>query len=224
MIISEKGALYIFFSIVVVAILAACYFKTFDSFEDHQFHTFIAVLSGLGIIILFLLYYNIIALQNEQQETNRFNVLEDINITILDDILNAMNEASVTAPAFVLSINPLTTNNITINVPDPDNTVKSITKTTLSYRIFSLWQDYVLLRNTLDIDSSTYLNNFLQRANSSELYELWIVSKLNFNTDTEKLGDLLFEYALPITVQIPQNYIDASDKLLADPRYQQIFS
>jgi hypothetical protein len=223
MLINQKTALFIFLSIIVASILVAIYFKSFDEFEHNRIRTFITVLGGLGIIITFLLYYNIVALQTEQQETNRLTIIQEINISILNSILKAMNDASSIIPMFVLSLNPLT-NSSTSNVPDPTDPIASTTKTTLSYRIFSLWQDYIWLRDGIEIDSIAYLNNFLQRANSPMLHELWLVSKLNFTNETEALGDLLFEYALPITVQVPQSYIDASAKLIADPRYQNIFS
>ena len=90
---------------------------------------------------------------------------------------------------------------------------------TLSYKIFELWQDVILAHKFINYDPLSYIVNFLQRANSEQLYVQWTVNKINFNNETIKLGDLLFEYALPITNQTTEEYISVANKLIVDPRY-----
>ena len=64
--------------------------------------------------------------------------------------------------------------------------------------------------------------NFLQRANSSQLYDQWTASRLDFASNTQTFGDLLFQYGLPITMQTPANYEMVAQQLMADPAYQKL--
>jgi hypothetical protein len=97
-----------------------------------------------------------------------------------------------------------------------------VTQLSLSYRIFSLWQDVVMTSDFTAHTSATYMTNFLQRANSRPLAAIWRDHKINFSTKTQELGDLLFAYGLPITIQTPEEYTRVSALLTKDPRYLKI--
>lgn len=90
--------------------------------------------------------------------------------------------------------------------------------TVLSSKIFELWQQVILYGNTVDITPLAYVTNFLQYANSVQLYQVWVNRKINYNQETQKFGDLLFCYGLRVSPQTPEAYVAAAEQLLADPR------
>lgn len=211
-------ALIAFVIILIVAIII-CFIVDVKHFKSSRMHAFIYILIGLGIFITFLFYYSVVELQ--QQQIALFNIQETsrISTVLLDSILSQIQDSSTSVPNFACSVLPL--NQCTAPV-DPDTPENTVTKQTTAYKIFSAFQDVLLSDAFVEINDEAYVANFLQRANSKQLFELWKVNKLNFNPSTQTFGDLLFEYGLPITNQIPQSYIDAANKLIADPRYQNL--
>jgi len=242
--ISENIALTFFAALLILAALLAWWMGPHPEYDRGRFHTFIAILAGLGIFITFLFYYNVIQLQSQQQKLAAAQELSHINDIVLNSVLNEIQEASSIIPNFVLSITPLTNNvccftgttgitgitGITgftgCSIPvgtDPINPETCTEKMVLSYRIFSLWQDAIMLHKFINMDALAYISNFLQRSNSSQLFAQWTAAKINFDSATQSFGDLLFEYGLPITVQTPQEYVSVAQELISDPRYQAIF-
>lgn len=229
--ISENYALIIFAVILIISAVLAWWMGPYANYDKGEFHTFIAILAGLGIFITFLFYYNLVVLQNQQQKLASIQELSRLNDSVLDSVLDSIKASSTIIPNFVVSITPLTTTicctggtGCTVIVPeDPFNPETCTQKMVLSYRIFALWQDTILTNGFSDIDSVAYVANYLQRANSQQLYQQWLVTRLDFNSTTQQFGDLLFEYGLPITEQTPEAYITAAEQLIADPRYKDIF-
>ena len=222
--VTSNAALIMFAVILVVAALVAWYMKDYSSYDKGSFHTFIAILAGLGVFVTFMFYYNILVLQAQQQNFAAIETLSHVNDVLLNSVLDSIKESSEVIPNFVLSITPLTNTVCSSTAPsDPINPQTCTEKMILSYRIFSLWQDVVLSNTFLQTNPINYIANFLQRANSSQLYDQWTVNKLNFNSNTQIFGDLLFEYGLPIIDQTPESYITTSQKLIQDPRYKAIF-
>jgi hypothetical protein len=103
------------------------------------------------------------------------------------------------------------------NVFDEPCTPETIVRRTiLGNRIFSAWQEVILAGDIIDIEPLAYVTNFLQRANSPLLFLSWQLDKINFNEVTQKFGDLLFCYALPITDQRPEVYVETAKKLMSN--------
>jgi hypothetical protein len=230
---SANIALIIFATILVISAVIAWKMNTYEYYDKSTFHTFISILAGLGVFVTFMFYYNIVVLQNDQQTFATVSELARINDSVINSLLIDMQKSSVIIPNFILSITPLTNtvccNGITgtceIPVePDPVNPQTCTEKMALSYRIFNLWQDIVLSYDLMNYDILGYITNFLQRANSSQLFEQWYVGKINFEAKTQQLGDLLFEYGLPITIQTPEEYVKVANNLIADPRFNEIFT
>ncbi|CAH6418462.1 Hypothetical protein HVR_LOCUS164 [uncultured virus] len=217
-------ALILFAIIVLIAAVIAWYMKDYNQYDKGSFHTFISILIGLGIFVTFMFYYNLIQLQQQQQTLAAIQELSRINDSLLNSVLDEIKQASETIPNFVLSITPLT-NTICMSTAseDPVNPQTCTEKMVLSFRIFSLWQDVIVSDRFINLDPASYIANFLQRANSQQLYQEWTVNRLNFRPDTQAFGDLLFEYALPITDQVPASYVNAAQKLIDHPRYKEIF-
>lgn len=224
MLLTSNAALLLFLVILVIAAIVAWTTIDYAEYDKGSFHTFISILAGLGIFITFLFYYNVVELQQQQQNLAFIQEISRINDSVLNSVLEEIQGASSVIPNFVLSVTPLTNTVCSSSAPeDPVNPQTCTEKMVLSYRIFSLWQDVIVSDHFSESDPQAYIANFLQRANSTQLLSQWTVNKLNFYADTQVFGDLLFEYGLPITVQTPQSYIDAAAALIADPRYQALF-
>lgn len=223
--ITPNFALILFAIILVVSGVLAWRMNSYAQYDKGSFHTFIAILAGLGVFITFAFYYAVIELQQQQQALAGIQELARINDSVLNSVLNAISESSNIIPNFVLSITPLTNTVCDSSAPDdPVNPQTCTEKMILSYRIFSLWQDMIVSDRFLTIDPISYIANFLQRANSPQLQQQWFVNKLNFLPATQTFGDLLFQYGLPITNQIPSEYINAAQNLINDPIYKTIFT
>jgi hypothetical protein len=218
-------ALGLFVVILIIAGILAWYMNDYASYDKGSFHTFIAILAGLGVFVTFMFYFSVIELQQQQQELATIQELARVNDSLLNSVLNEMKTASEIIPNFVLSITPLTNTVCSSNAPpDPVSPQTCTEKMVLSYRIFSVWQDVIVSDRFLTMDPISYVANFLQRANSPQLEEQWSVNKLNFSSETQEFGDLLFKYGLPITNQTPAEYISTAQTLLNDPKYLSIFN
>jgi len=222
-------ALILFILILVISGLTAWYMGNYAHFDVSTFHTFIAVLAGLGVFVTFMFYYSIVELQQQQQILITVQETARISDTVLNSLLEEMNQASIIIPRFVLSLNPLGTtgctnsDSVTLNIEeDPINPQSCTEKLVLSYKIFNSWQDVIISSTFVAFDSLSYVTNFLQRANSGQLFQQWIPGRISFNAKTQSFGDLLFEYALAITDHTPQVYVATAQKLIADPRYKAI--
>jgi hypothetical protein len=229
--ISENIALMFFAAILITAVIIAWWMETHENYDKGSFHTFIAVLAGLGVLVTFMFYYNLIQLQNQQQQLAAIQEAARISDSVLNSVLDEIKKASIIIPNFVLSITPLTNivccpeTGTVCNIPvepDPINPQTCTEKMVLSYRIFALWQD-IITSCPSKFDQLAYVSNFLQRSNSQQLYAQWTAASLNFDSDTQAFGNLLFEYGLPITIQTPQEYTSVAQKLINDPRYKNIF-
>lgn len=228
--ISENQALIFFAIILIVAAVIAWWMGNYNKYDQGAFHTFIAILVGFGVFVTFLFYYNLILVQNQQQKLASLEELARLNDSVLNNVLDEIKNASAIIPNFVLSISPLTnsiccgetgsTCSIAIDPVTPETCTE---KMVLSYRIFSLWQDFIMSHKFMHLEALPYVSNFLQRANSQQLYSQWTVTHMNFSEITQNFGDLLFEYALPITDQTAQKYVTEAKKLIEDPRYHEIF-
>lgn len=247
--VSENQALIFFGVLLIVAVLIAWWMGSYEDYDKGRFHTFIAILIGFGIFVTFLFYYNLLILQGQQQQLASLQELARLNDSVLNSVLDEIKDASQIVPNFILSITPLTneiccfTGGISGTTascavgsgtgcvvtpcaipigPDPVNPQTCTEKMVLSYRIFALWQDVITSSRFMGFDPTAYVTNFLQRANSSQLYSQWTASRFDFDDNTQQFGNLLFEYGLPITVQTGATYIATAEKLIADPRYQAI--
>lgn len=226
--VSENIALIVFILIIVISVFAAWWLGSYSDYDKGKIHIFIALLGGLGVFVTFLFYYNVVSLQNKQQELAAIQELSRINDSMLNSVLQEMKDASILIPNFVTSITPLQSlsccgSDLCNVATDPINTQTCTEKMILSYKIFSLWTDVIQTKDITHIDSLSMVSNFLQRTNSHQLFEQWQVARIDFNSDTQEFGDLLFEYGLPIKVQTPETYIATAEKMITDPRYIAIF-
>lgn len=225
LLVTPNLALLVFIVILIIAAVVAWQMAVYSSYDSSRYHTFIAILGGLGVFVTFMFYYNIVTLQQEQMAISALTQLNQLSDGLLNSILVEMKNASTIIPNFVLSLTPLTNTVCNSSAPPDPVTPEACTeKMTLSYRIFSMWQDVVLTNGFINIDPVVYVTNFLQRANSEQLFDQWTVNRLNFVGEAQQFGDLLFEYGLPITDQTPTQYTAAANALVHDSRFTDIFN
>jgi hypothetical protein len=223
-VVSQAFALLVFLLILCISALIAWAMKTYAIYDRSTFRVFISILTGLGVFITFLFYYNVVSLQNDQQKLAFIQELDRIDDSLIDSIMTASNTAANIIPNFVLSINPLCAGECQAVQPgsDPSTTEAYIQKQTLSFRVFTSWKDILVSNVLLKFNALAYITNFLQRANSSQLYAQWVVAKIDFSHNVQTFGDLLFEYGLPIKEQTPESYVTAAHQFIDDPRYNQL--
>lgn len=221
--ITPQLALLIFICIIIVAAIISIATPNFGSFKASKGHTFLVTLIGLGIFITFLFYYSVVELQQDQTQLAIIQQTSILSDSISDGMMNEIKNASNIVPNFTLSLNPLLSCAENIGI-DSDTPVTCIERMVLSYKIFNVWQLVLIANNFIDYDEESYITNFLQRAHSKQLYDQWVVGKINFNNNTQAFGDLLFEYGKDVKENTPEAYHKAAEKLISDPRYQKINS
>ena len=227
--VSPNLALALFGVILIIAGFIAWYMQQYHIYDKSSFHTFIAILTGLGVFVTFMFYYNVVELQNQQQRLAALQELTRINDVLQNTVLKGITVASNTIPNFVLSITPLNralcctgSSGLCEVGSDPVTPQTCTEKMTLSYKIASLWQDVIVSNKFIDFDPITYITGFLEQANSPQLFEQWVLVRNTFSTKTQTFGDLLFKYGLPITVQTPETYAETARLLMEDPVYRTI--
>lgn len=207
------------FVVIVVASMVVAYMYKSQSFEKSKIHIFLVTLAGLGIVITFLFYYSVVSLQQQQQRIAIIDETARLTTFSISSLLDEMRTASKTVPNFINSINPLNPCGSIIPPEDPFNSEACTERYILSYRIFAIWQDFLISSGFIDYEEIPYLTSFLQRANSKLLYDQWNISQYDFNSTTQKFGNLLFKYALPITEQTTESYKNTAIKLSKDPEF-----
>lgn len=218
--ISQEFGILVFLILIILAIVVSCWYEKYEVYDKGAFHIFVSVFCSIGVIITFLFYYNLLLLQNQEQQLESLQELSRINESIVNNMFDSINELSTVIPKFISSINPLNIYCDNYCLPDdPINPQTTTAKSTLSYKIFSQWQDVILSNKIIQFDPISHVSHFLQKANSKELYQQWEINKINFLEKTQKFGNLLFEYGLLITNQTPEEYSLSATRLLSDPRY-----
>ena len=204
--------------IVAVSIIIACTHHH-EKYDGSHLKVFISVITGLSLFISMLIYYNLATIQQDGKTDNthkKFHKLKDqMSTNMTDDIINYNQKI----PYFVKSISPLVVYHTVIDL-DPVNNETIILKNTLAHRIFNFFEKYITIKHILKDRQESIISVFLQRANSRELYDIWLVQRLNFSKKTQKLADLLFKYGLPITEQTAEKYMAVTDELMMDKEFK----
>jgi hypothetical protein len=209
----------IFIILIAVSIVFALqYQRSADYFHISRLNIFISLLTGIGVIVTLLLYY---ALVTSILKQNEYIVIDDLNnfyTKSYETVPNMITTATSKIPRFVASITPLRiANTITVLEIEDDSIQRS-----LSLLIFDTWRSLLALKIPNGVDLDSWLVYQLQFCNSPLLYEYWKLLQINYGANIRTLGNLLFEYGLPITNQIPDSYVMAGKALLKDNRIKAI--
>lgn len=220
--ISESYALYIMVGIVIASGVVAWYMGTFPKYDRGSFHVFISVLTGLGIFVTFLFYYNLVQLQNSDQITTAIDNVANLDSAIRDNVVQYMEKYSTVIPVYISTIDPLS-HAPKMEGADPVTTATCAARYSLSYRIFTVWQQYISNSKSIS-DNSGYICNFLQRARSRFLRQDWEKNKIEFGRRTREMGDYLFEKAATVEEETTEAFSRTADEISRDPSFMRIIT
>lgn len=220
-VVSPNVALVVFIVIIVIALLVAWHLGDYQSYDTNWIHTFIAVLAGLGVFVVFMFYYALVTLQMQEQDLASTQEMSRINNGLIKSYFKELKASSSIIPEFISSLHPLIPT-IYRRKSDENTPQAYIAKISLSNKIFAIWEDVVLSYKNINNDHLSYITDFIQKTNSKSLYDLWVVSKINYNIDTQTYGDLLFEYGMSVKEHTPEAYVIRANTLLENIRYKQL--
>jgi len=194
MLLGPTFVIVLFFILLLVAIVVSVNVNSHDHFTKSKMNTFITIISGSAIFMTFIFYYNIVELQRLQNKDASIAQVVKLNRKISEEINEEMNNAIEKIPNFVLSLNPLLKYEL-IPGKDENTFTSNLLKESISYKIFSIWENYIISESLIHYDEISYISNFLQKTKSLFLKEIWEKKKFCFPLHVQKFGDLLFEYS-----------------------------
>ena len=210
-----------FITIVVIIFILLILFIIYGSMVPVN-HTIdritnkLELLSGFFIgcgVILTVFIFNISDIQTRKNITLNFIDKSWININ------HKLNDNYSKCPNFIntLCFNWSKYNNSNVTSTLVDALKGSSEKTTnndnwfaindISSNIFQSWEDFLTLHNFDESDKIGWINKFLSWAISPQLKSLWPNHKQNYNINTQKFGDLLFN---SLSTNNPQNPFDVN--------------
>jgi len=217
------------FTILLIVALTISF--TSKSYDTSRARNFIGVLSGLGIFMTFIFYYNLIQLQHESVRASSVQELNEVKDKLLNNLYGQMAKSVKTIPDFVFSLNPLSRELCDENYCNKGESTKSekskqacIEKMILSEKIFYIWQDVVTGGDYVKKNRRFFIMQFLQNAYSSELEIQWNIMDKSFSPKTRELGNLLFEYAKKVKEPTKDNFSKTLDDMIDDKRYTEVFN
>lgn len=230
MLLSQNITLIIFIVLIIGAAIISFLYGSYIKYDRGAIHIFFAILTGLGVIVTFMFYYNLVELQWQQQQLIELQAASRIDTSLSENVLKEIKKASLIIPNFIHSIHPLTNtlcndgvNSCVVALAEDQATVETHTlKMILSTKIFSVWKDMITTNKVIHFNPKAYISDFLQKANSKQLFAQWMVCKINYSLQVQQFGDLLFEYASKIVEQTPCEYEKAAETLISDKRFTDI--
>jgi hypothetical protein len=206
------------FILIIVVSLVVSWLINPARYDSSRVHVFIAVLTGLGIFIVFLFYYSLVEVQQQQQRLAVIQETSRISDTVFNELLSNLQAGSSVIPSFIMSLFPLI-KTVPVNTLDENTPVTAMEKMNISNRIFGLWLDVITANRFIDIHPIAYLTQFLQYAHSDQLHAQWELYKINYDATTQRFGDLLFQYNRQYNPQTREDYVRLAKQFHQDPAY-----
>jgi len=214
-------ALIIFIAVIFIAIFVAFYSRP-DEHDKTRIRVFLTTLAGLGIVITFMFYYNVVELQQEQQKTTILEQTSRLNESILETLLVEIRKASLVVPNFTLSLLPLSSC-YREDLEDDENSAAACTERYIvSYKIFNVWQNFLQGSYFIRTAYDGYVTNFLQRAHSKALHVIWETCRYDFDVKTQKFGDTLFELSADIKKNNAKTYAKVASKYVQSRSFAEL--
>ncbi len=194
--------------IVFVAIFLFCIVMCFvhdtNTFEESKLKLFIALLSGLGVIITFFFYYSIVELQQTQQKLTVIQETSRITSTVYYNLSKEIRKYEPKIPVFCTCLFYNTESSVDEN---------PVYKRLLSATIFASWSEVLKSEDFIDVSQRSYIALFLQFSSSKLLEEEWMKVRLNYDDDLLQFGDKLFLYAKN---RVDHNFSTLAQEFLRD--------
>lgn len=221
MLVSAFTAIVVFIIIVVIATVISWWIGAGMDYDQSYTKTFISILMCAIAIVLLIYYYNVLTLQAKNDLADELTNLQDTSETVISDVVDTLMDANEVIPHFVSSLYPIHFKMEQRPPEDVEHHSAIITRIFVSKKIFYSWQAAV---NTgYRGRGSAFMAFFLQQAHSELLAEQWKLLKLNYSSNTQKLGDLLFSYSSSIIDNTVENYQKVADELGKDPKFTEAF-
>ena len=219
-IVSPGLALFVFLAILIVALLIAGFTTDPSNFDKTRTKVFMVCLLPLGMFLTFLFYYALVSIQQIDQRQGIINMTTELRKNLLHSVMDVLHDSHHKIPHFVSSLFPLIDCQCT--EPDEHSNENNLLKHQISYKIFHLWESFIITVPFIDMDVTSFLIHFLQRAYSRQLYEQWALCKFDFNQDTQRLGDMLFKEAANIKHMDVKAFECAAKRIEKDKVFLQI--
>lgn len=214
----------VLFAIILIVAFLIAWRADPKNYDSSKTRIFITILTSLGIFLTFLYFYSVFVLQERQERLMIIQETSRINAQIWDGILDDIRDSSKIIPQFCASLFPLQ-NQYHEVVSESKNPVEiEMYKTSLSNKIFSVWQSIVGFGDFFATEPISYLSLFLQWTSSKLLYEEWEKHKIIYSHKAVAFGDLLFKYSQNNPEHSNKAYIELAEKLLNDKEFRTLIS
>lgn len=218
--ITPINLLIVFGVCIFISLLCTVIYSSYDKYDKSKGHIFISIFAG--ILIIFTVIFGMLISYSlaSSYELNLNNQRAATDKVIFQDLEQYIAENSTIVPYFVQSISPLSGNFGA--TPSQDDLEHSRIKVAIASHIFMTFDYFVREESIIAEEPSHFIYYLLQYCNSQELFELWEYMKYNYNSDVRSVGDILFEYALPITDQTYITYLVVTEELVHSAEFQDI--
>ena len=169
-IVTPAFALILLAAIMIGALLIAF---TSPDFEKSKSKSFLACMSGLGVLITFMFYYSIVELQQQQQYLTFMAQTTSLSHHLNEEVMKGFDGATESVPYFISSLFPLTPPCIPPSDVGECDVKATTLKNMIAGRIFESWQTYILSTKFIIVDFTSYITLFLQYAHSQPLRTIW---------------------------------------------------
>lgn len=218
---SPLTALYIFIIFIILSLVVASLYNSYDNYNSGKIYVLVSIITIFFAAAIIYLYYIIASLQI----TYKNSIVIGNNLDVLKreffDLNPSIQSLTTVIPRFIDSITPLKTKKY--EIPSDENNINQVMyEYLLSIKIFVTWREFLFTDYTDNPNSFSFIVFSLQLANSQQLYNYWKQYNIVFHANLKTLGDLLFKYALPITVQTNESYVKAAKELTAEKVYKEL--
>ncbi len=238
-IISPAVLIAAYVAIISLAVYMSYTTNEYTKFEGGKLKIFLAVVGGLGTLVTFMFYYNLVMIQNNQVEKDRLTAQDDLNQRLSIDLVDEIRQATPIIPEFVRSITVLTR---PLNTPELSAVVSATAESSasasvvdattlaLATKIFYLWDSFVSDSQSASreaVQSYVYLAAFLQHAYSTQLERYWDQLKVMIRPTGQQFGDLLFREAAKLRAEpevTPKLFEQTARELALSPEYLRIIT
>lgn len=205
----------VFLLILVISMVTAIIISP-ENFERSRWRIFLVTAASLGIIITFMWYFFLVEQNVENKKITTCNERRHIESLVIDASVKSIQTNSELAPQFCSSLFPLQESYVyEEHEPKCSRYKKSVIVSTLSYQLFDTWDHYVY--STFQPKGD--IAYFLQWATSKELQHQWTKQYINFDKNTQKFANILFNSANEIdNISDPVEYEKASREVYSKCR------
>ena len=186
--IAESSFIIIIVLLFVISLIIAIYMGNYKNYSKSVVHTFISIITGLGIIVIFTFYFINVSSINQSDDIEIKKEISEINELVYITIPHKMNDIYRNCECLVDELNECDEG----NKKDDNNYHEEVA---LCYLIFSSWKRFLLFSQYINKNSDydSYVNVFSKWGKSKKLKSHWINNRKYFDKKTISFGDAIFD-------------------------------